>query len=78
MAQVIPEEVNVFYIPHLRMKQLVNVYLEQVNIQVYRCIVICLLWCDDILCLKNRSEVCVLKFSLIGVMMYLSYLPVLV
>jgi hypothetical protein len=31
MAQVIPEEVNVFYIPHLRMKQLVNVYLEQVN-----------------------------------------------
>jgi hypothetical protein len=31
MAQVIPEEVNVFYIPHLRMKQLVSVYLEQVN-----------------------------------------------
>jgi len=31
MARVIPEEVNVFYIPHLRMKQLVNVYLEQVN-----------------------------------------------
>jgi len=31
MAQVIPEEVNVFYVPHLRMKQLVNVYLEQVN-----------------------------------------------
>ena len=31
MAQVLREEVNVFYIPHLRMKQLVNVYLEQVN-----------------------------------------------
>jgi hypothetical protein len=31
MAQVLREEVNVFYIPHLRMKHLVNVYLEQVN-----------------------------------------------
>jgi hypothetical protein len=31
MAKVFPEEVNVFYIPHLRMKQLVKGYLEQVN-----------------------------------------------
>jgi hypothetical protein len=31
MAEVAEEEVNVFYIPHLRMKQLVKGYLEQVN-----------------------------------------------